>query len=191
MMHYRRAQEAGHAIPDDIGGVTPAIILIDPKYARNVGQILRLASCYGIKQVWFTGQRVSLNAHRKGYRLPREERMRGYNDVILINYDRPFDQFERNVPKIGVEFNETAQLPTFAHPEDAVYVFGPEDGSIPKVIRHLCWQFVSIPTLHCLNLSIAVGTVLYDRMAKGHQLQDTFAGLQKFNTAVRAFHGLK
>jgi len=42
-------------------GRPPAIVLISPKYAHNVGMVVRLASCYGLKQVWFTGERVSLD----------------------------------------------------------------------------------------------------------------------------------
>lgn len=57
-------------------------------------------------------------------------------------------------------------LQHFTHPDDALYVFGPEDGGLrSETLRH-CHAFVAIPTLHCLNLSMAVGTVLYDRMTK-------------------------
>jgi hypothetical protein len=63
-------------------GVAPAIILTNPKYPNNVGMVLRLASSYGIKQVWFTGDRVKIDL--KGKRLPREERMKGYGEVDLV-----------------------------------------------------------------------------------------------------------
>ncbi len=39
-------------------GLTPAIVLHDPRFARNVGVAVRAASCYGAPQVWFTGERV-------------------------------------------------------------------------------------------------------------------------------------
>jgi tRNA(Leu) C34 or U34 (ribose-2'-O)-methylase TrmL len=64
------------------------------------------------------------------------------------------------------KFVESEGLIEFIHPPHAVYVFGPEDGSIPVQARRHCWRFVRIPTYHCLNLATAVGTVLYDRMAK-------------------------
>ena len=54
--------------------------------------VVRLASCYGLDQVWFTGERVSLDISYKK-RLPREERMKGYADVEIINDDYPFEQF--------------------------------------------------------------------------------------------------
>jgi tRNA C32,U32 (ribose-2'-O)-methylase TrmJ len=54
-------------------------------------------------------------------------------------------------------------LTTFVHPDNAVYLFGPEDGSIPKAWLHLCHRFVHIPANHCLNLSTAVAVVLAHR----------------------------
>ncbi len=53
-------------------------------------------------------------------------------------------------------------LHTFEHPENALYVFGPEDGSIPRVLLGHCHRFVVIPTRHCLNLATAVASVLWD-----------------------------
>jgi hypothetical protein len=55
-------------------GKTPAVGLVDPKFPHNVGAAVRAASCYGVGQVWFSGDRVRLDASRR-YRLPREERM--------------------------------------------------------------------------------------------------------------------
>ena len=45
-------------------GRAPAIVLADPKYAHNVGMVIRLASCYGIGQVWYTGERVASTSLR-------------------------------------------------------------------------------------------------------------------------------
>jgi len=115
-----------------------------------------------------TGNRVSLEKGDKTkYRLPREERMRGYKDVKLICDDYPFNRFDDTVTPVAVEFRENAEpLTFFEHPRNAVYVFGPEDGSIPQVMLRHCQRFVVIPTKHCVNLSAAVYLVLYDRIAK-------------------------
>ncbi len=147
-------------------GFPPAVVLINPKYGHNVGAVVRAASCFGIGQVWFTGDRVRLDA-AKGERLPREERMKGYADVELRQHDRPFDRFSDAVP-VAVELRPGAErLHEFEHPENAVYVFGPEDGSLRKeTVRH-CHRFVVIPTRHCVNLAAAVYLVLYDRLTKG------------------------
>lgn len=149
-------------------GKTPSIVLLNPKYARNVGVAVRVASCYGVSQVWYTGDRVQIDVE-SGKRLPREERMKGYQDVEYIQCDRPFDQFPRGVIPVAIEVRENSEtLPNFEHPKNAIYVFGPEDGSIPKVHLQHCHRFVVIPTRHCLNLATAVSTVLYDRLLKQH-----------------------
>jgi tRNA(Leu) C34 or U34 (ribose-2'-O)-methylase TrmL len=151
---------------DAPAGNPPAIVLIDPKYAHNVGMVVRLASCYGLSQVWFTGERVSLDiSYRR--RLPREERMKGYGEVEIINYDYPFEQFAGAVP-VAVEVRQRSEpLHSFEHPPNAVYVFGPEDGSVSKPHLNHCHRFVVIPTKHCLNLATAVATILWDRQYKG------------------------
>lgn len=146
-------------------GVCPAIALVNPKHARNVGMVVRLASCYGLRQVWYTGNRIDKDVEERG-RLPREERMKGYKDVDIIQYDYFFDQFA-DVTPVAVEVRENSEpLHSFEHPENALYVFGPEDGSVPKVLLGHCHRFIVIPTRHCLNLATAVSTVLYDRQFK-------------------------
>jgi len=144
-------------------GIAPAVALVNPKNASNLGMVIRLASCYNVKQVWYTGDRIQI---AEGERIPREERMKGYNEVQLIQYDKFFDQF-KDVTPVAVEVRENAELLTeFEHPENAIYVFGPEDGGLTKVHLQHCHRFVKIPTRHCLNLATAVSTVLYDRMVK-------------------------
>ena len=147
-------------------GKVPAVALVNPKYPHNVGAATRAASCYGAKQVWWTGNRVFADAE-KGHRLPREERMKGYNAVDIIHGDYFFDAFNSDVTPVAIELRENAEpLHTFEHPENALYVFGPEDGSLGKPHVNHCHRFVVIPSYHCLNLAAAVYTVLYDRMAK-------------------------
>jgi tRNA(Leu) C34 or U34 (ribose-2'-O)-methylase TrmL len=148
-------------------GRTPAVALIDPKYPHNVGAALRACSCWGVPQLWWTGDRVRLDVPR-GQRLPREERMKGYRSVEMVRDDRVFDHFESgSVTPVAVELRPGAEsLVTFEHPADPLYVFGPEDGGLPKAVRVLCHRFVIIPTHHCLNLAAAVNVVLYDRRLK-------------------------
>lgn len=145
----------------------PTIVLMNPKYPHNVGAVLRAAACYDTSNVIYTGDRVSMVENEMVKRIPREERMRDYAGINLIQYDRPFDLLPPGAQCVAVEVRENAEdLVHFEHPRDAVYVFGPEDGSLGKVPLRLCQRFVRIPTTHCLNLSVAVATVLYDRLAK-------------------------
>jgi tRNA(Leu) C34 or U34 (ribose-2'-O)-methylase TrmL len=161
---WRRGQEFHQAAP--LEPAVPAVVLTQPKFPHNLGQTIRLASCYGVGQVWFSGRRVAIKAE-PGFRLPREERMRGYADVTLVNDPDPLTAILRAQPDavpVAVELRPGAEdLRHFQHPEKAVYVFGPEDGSLGGPILKRCHRFVVIPSRHCLNLATSVGTVLYDR----------------------------
>jgi tRNA C32,U32 (ribose-2'-O)-methylase TrmJ len=95
--------------------------------------------------------------------------MRGYRDVDFVRDDRVFDRFDGSVTPVAVEVRpDSESLLDFVHPAEALYVFGPEDGSLPKPVRLLCHRFLVIPTHHCLNLAAAVNVVLYDRRLKRH-----------------------
>lgn len=146
-------------------GITPAVALINPRFPRNVGAVLRACSCFDVKQLWWTGNRVSLDMEN-GERLPREERMKCYQDVEMRQHEYLFDEFPKATP-VAIEVRDTSEVLTdFIHPENPLYVFGPEDGSIDsKHLRH-CHRFVVIPSKHCTNLAAAVYIVLYDRLMK-------------------------
>jgi len=138
---------------------TPSILLCNPKFTTNVMLTVKLASCYGIDQLWFTGNRLEYSK--------RMLNVNGNKEVDIINYDRPFDFMPKDAVPVAVEVRENSEvLHQFEHPENAVYVFGQEDGNIPKQILHLCHRFVVIPSRHCLNLATATATILWDREYK-------------------------
>jgi tRNA(Leu) C34 or U34 (ribose-2'-O)-methylase TrmL len=144
----------------------PAVVLTDPKFPHNLGQCVRALSCFGVPQLWWSGHRV-LKELEGLSRIPREERMRGYADVQILWNERPLDAYGKDVTPVCIELVPGSEnLVTFEHPENAVYVFGPEDGSVDQGTRRMCHRFVHIPTKHCTNLSAAVYLVLYDRLLK-------------------------
>lgn len=158
--------------------MTTGILLISPKFPHNIGGAVRALSCFGGGEVAFSGNRVDL-----GDRLPREERMKAYGDTPWRQIPdeetyRPVSSMLARMPNltpVAVELLPgTEMLHTFEHPEDALYIFGPEDGSLPNGVRRACHRFVAIPSLHCLNLAAAVYIVLYDRAVKRWQ-----AGLEE------------
>ena len=140
---------------------TPGVVLIDPKFPHNVGATIRACSCFGVESLVWTGSRIELSKYE---RLPREERMKGYKSVQFVNHERPFDLFAEGTPVCVEVYEQSEPLTTFEHPDDAVYVFGPEDGKVPQVTRRLCHRFVHIPSRFCLNLSAAVNVVLAHRL---------------------------
>lgn len=146
-----------------------AVALINPKYAHNVGGVLRACACFQASHLAWTPERVT---HPKGWprktRLPREERMKAYWGVSMFTPPREqiISAFDGYTP-VAVEVRENAErLPNFVHPENALYIFGPEDGSLDRGILSACHRFVVIPATSCLNLAASVNVVLYDRLMK-------------------------
>ena len=146
---------------------TPAVVLINPKFPHNLGQAVRALSCFNTTQLWWSGKRVLDELQHLG-RIPREERMRGYQDVSILYNERPLDAYDKvDAVPVCIELVPGAEdLIDFEHPRNAVYVFGPEDGGVDQGTRRKCHRFVKIPTKHCTNLSAAVYLVLYDRLLK-------------------------
>lgn len=157
------------------------VILINPKYSHNVGGALRACHLFGVEGLYWTGDRVQAPTEglpKRGRRLPREERMKEYRNVDF----RRIESWEQEVTErlaglpqsvgftpVAIERRENAEsLPEFVHPLDALYVFGPEDGTLGRGTLSWCHRFVTIPTLPDgpLNLAAAVNVVLYDRLAK-------------------------
>lgn len=148
----------------------PAIVLIDPKIPYNVGGALRACSAFGVPDLRWTGERVEDPRETPGTgkgsgRLPREERMKRYRDVTWRHDDDALDKFmARGHTPVCVEIVPGAEdMMFFEHPDDAVYVFGPEDGNVPKGVRTVCHLFVQIFSLSCLNLAASVNITLYAR----------------------------
>lgn len=138
-----------------------SVILINPKYPHNVAQSVRACACFGVGQMFWTGDRVLFP---EGARIPREERLRDYRTVEFERTARPFDRLPDGMVPVCVELMPNAQpLTYFDHPPMACYVFGPEDKSVPQVVRALCHRHVYIPSYHCLNLAAALNVVLAHR----------------------------
>lgn len=143
-----------------------AVVLIDPKYTHNVAGAYRACVAFDVPRFYWTGSRFSRELEKEG-RWPREMRLRSYLARTSLKHvaDRPLVQ--GGVP-VGVEYRDNAErLTEFVHPEDAVYIFGPEDGSLSGRVLSQCHRFVVVPTPMSLNLAACVNVVLYDRMVKG------------------------
>lgn len=135
--------------------------LINPKNPVNVGMIMRAAGCYEADAVFYSGVRFARaqkfaadtkNANRK---------------IALVEVENLLDDIPDGAEMVAVELIEGATpLMDFVHPDNAYYVFGPEDGSIKKELLDHCQHVVYIPTIGCMNLAATVHVVLYDRMAK-------------------------
>lgn len=130
-----------------------------PKDSHNIGGILRVAGCYGVGTVFYTGHRYKPSC-TDTIRYPRHN--------TLVNVDTLRDVIPHGASPVAVEYlpERAVSLMTYTHPENAFYIFGPEDSSLGNSILSWCRDIVYIPTAYCLNLSVCVATVLYDRDLK-------------------------
>lgn len=162
-----------------------AVALTNPKNPHNVGNAIRACSCWNIPTLIWSGTRVPTpkewlsSEEFAEFRMPREERMKGYTEVELIRSDRFKDIIDKgNYTPVAVELLESSEmLFDFIHPENPLYIFGPEDGSIPSAILQHCHRFVTIPVAHCLNLACAINVVLAHRAEQRYKTHGELIGL--------------
>lgn len=138
--------------------------LINPKDAANVGSVLRALGCYGADAVVYTGNRYDYAArhHTDTKNLRQQADMRKVSSMSDVLAELP-----AGTRLVCVELVVGATpLPEYQHPHDALYVFGPEDASLPADVVSMADDVVYIPTIGCMNLAATVNVVLYDRLVK-------------------------
>jgi tRNA G18 (ribose-2'-O)-methylase SpoU len=125
----------------------------------NLGNLVRSAHAFGASFVFLVRAEYSLresisDTSKAELQLPVYD----YPDVDAL-------RLPRGCQLVGVELVEDAvQLPSFRHPQNAAYVFGPERGSLSPAMQARCDHLVRIPTRFCINLAVAGAVVMYDRM---------------------------
>lgn len=135
--------------------------LINPKSPENVGMVMRAAGCYEATGVFYTGERF--NRARQFF----TDTKNMHEKIPLKHVAFLPDAVPQDVKIVAIELIEGATpLMDFVHPELALYIFGPEDGSVDQEVLNRCDHVVYIPTVGCMNLAASVNVVLYDRLAK-------------------------
>lgn len=143
-----------------------SIGLINPKSPTNVGSIMRASGCYQVTSVFYTGKRYSNAA-------------KFHTDTKKASLNIPLKEVENLIALAPVQakiicvdlIEGATALPEFKHPDNAYYIFGPEDGTIGQDIINQADHVVYIPTIGCMNLAATVNVVLYDRMAKTKSIE--------------------
>jgi len=127
----------------------------------NMGTLWRSASVFGAAFVGTIGARYK---HRSS------DTMKTERHVPLFHWETEeafWDHIPMGCVPVGVEIADRARpLPAWHHPESAVYILGPEDGSLSADMLKRCVSVVQIPGTFCLNLAVAGSIVMYDRLAK-------------------------
>lgn len=140
-----------------------AIGLIGPKDPANIGGAMRAAHVFGASLVRITSPRASA----KGF---ATDTTCAWKHIPVFHTQDPLKGLPEGCRTVAVEIDERARsLVSYRHPERALYLFGPESGSIPSDLIGACDDVVSVPSFFCLNLAAAVNVVLYDRVAKWRQ----------------------
>lgn len=135
--------------------------LTDPQTPFNVGAVLRAAGCFNAKKVLYSGQRYN-NAMKYSGNTQKE----GKNIELKWTEDF-YTEIEEDMKVICVELIEGAtSLPSFVHPEKALYIFGSESGTVLQDVIDKADDCVYVPTNGCMNLAASVNVLLYDRLSK-------------------------
>ena len=135
--------------------------LTKPKSPTNVGAVMRAAGCYGVDGVFYTGTRYPRAAKYQ------TDTHQSNQSIPLQGVERLLDCLPKGMQLVCVELALGATpLPEFEHPDQAMYVFGPEDGTIGQAVIDRADAVVYVPTRGCMNLAATVNVVLYDRLAK-------------------------
>ncbi|MBU2864134.1 RNA methyltransferase [Reinekea forsetii] len=141
------------------------IALTNPKSPTNVGAVLRAAGCFNANEVLYTGNRFDI-AKKFQTDTKQANHSIGLTKVECFGGEKP-----TQAKLVCVDLVEGAiPLMDFEHPEQALYVFGPEDGSINQETISKADAVVYIPTTGCLNLAASVNVLLYDRLAKSKHI---------------------
>lgn len=128
----------------------------------NLGTAVRSAYAFGAAFVATVGNR---------YHKQASDTTAAWRHMPVFHYldmDALVSGLPISCPLVAVELCEGASdLPGFQHPERAVYLLGPEDGSLSMDVLSRCHRRLKIPGASwCLNVSVAASIVLYDRVAK-------------------------
>lgn len=157
--------------------------LVNPKTPTNMGAIMRAAGCYQVSSVRYTGERFG---HAVKYHTDTKDI---FGKIPLQHVEALLGGLPATTKIVCVELVEGASpLPEFVHPEQAIYIFGPEDGSIPQELIDSADHVVYIPTIGCMNLAATVNVLLYDRLAKSPTLHDSLeriVGSRDINNRLR------
>lgn len=129
-----------------------------PKYAENIGTLMRSAYQLGASGVFTIGKRYSRQAGDI-FNIAKHVPMRHFESV-----DECINAMPNGAKLIGVEKGGD-ELSGFAHPPQAVYLLGAEDTGLPADVIERCDALITLDAIRApmYNVSVAGSIVMYDR----------------------------
>jgi tRNA G18 (ribose-2'-O)-methylase SpoU len=133
-----------------------------PKREVNIGTLFRSAHAFGASWCFTVGRR---------YKPQGSDTTKSWRSLPLFHFDtceQMVDMLPLEAILIGVELAPSAtSLKGLAHPRQAVYILGAEDGGLPEAVQKRCARVVQIPGARfCLNVAVAGSIVMYHRAAQ-------------------------
>jgi tRNA G18 (ribose-2'-O)-methylase SpoU len=126
----------------------------------NVGNLLRSAHAFGASFFFTVSPVVDVKAMKSS------DTSDAVGHIPFYTFKKPADLIlPQKTALVAVELLEDAvDLPSFRHPQRAVYVLGPELGSVSKEMQARCDYAIKIPMKFCVNVGVAGALVMYDRL---------------------------
>ncbi len=138
-----------------------SIGLTKPKSTANVGAVMRAAGCYQVDAIYYTGERYD-----RASKFQTDTKTVSQK-IPLTGVKSLLECIPEQTKMVCVELVEGATpLPEYQHPDNVIYIFGPEDGTIDQDVIDRADAVVYVPTIGCMNLAATVNVLLYDRLAK-------------------------
>lgn len=125
----------------------------------NFGNLARSAHGFGASFIFTVSPAKAIGK-------PESDTTKSQDHLPWYSYKDVADlQLPDDCRLVGVELTPDAiELPSFRHPAKAVYVLGPEGGSLSPEMIDRCEFTVKIPMDFCINVAMAGAVVMYDRM---------------------------
>jgi tRNA(Leu) C34 or U34 (ribose-2'-O)-methylase TrmL len=143
--------------------------LDQPKNMINIGGIMRAAGNYRVRMIALGGDR---------YKRQASDTMATWRHTPVLQVADVLGAIPFDCVPVAVDLIPGATpLPAYQHPERAFYIFGAEDQTLGRRITERCRDVVYVPTNRCMNLAVAVATILYDRMVKRGEWADVMTSM--------------
>ena len=150
--------------------------------AYNAGAIYRTAHAFDASFIFTVGSNIAHGVKSGKQNVGNSGLSNSFKSVDTSSSDRHVPYFEfpdwnsfarpAKTALVGVELVDSSiNLPNFYHPKRAVYVLGPEDGSLAPETISACDYIIKIPTKFCINVGLAAAIVMYDRQLQLGQYQ--------------------
>lgn len=140
------------------------IAIFEPKHESNVGALWRSSAIFGASFLATIG--------KNRYKSMKSDTMKSHRHVPLFHFN-DIQDLRQHLPKgcmlVGVELsNDSENLQTFVHPEQALYLLGAEDYGLPFHILQSVDRVIKIntPLDISLNVGVAGSIICYDRLMK-------------------------